>query len=471
MIDEKQLQEVYTWIDEHQDDIIHDLIDVASIESVSDADDEVKPFGQGCINVLERMLDKGKQAGFETHNFENYVGSILYDASKEENIGIWAHLDVVPAGEGWMSDPYTPVIRDGFLFGRGVGDDKSGAIGGFYIQQAFRALNIPLNHNIQLFLGTNEEKGMADIDYYVPRYPVPKFSFVPDAGFPGVAGEFGRLRYVLSSKNALSDDFVDMYSGTVFNIIPNKATVVLAKDTGIAYQELPDSFEVEETEEGIRITAFGVSSHAAGPERGVNAIKVLTSELVKLEGLKADDLAILSFIDHVNDDCYGGYLGFAKSDDISGQTVSSGTVLRLEEGRIHLTNDCRFCVTDTGDNILSFIEAKCDENDYEVEVVEKTTPYYLDKEGSAVKAVLAAYEKYTGEVKDIHIGKGGTYAGKIPNAMATGAVLRGNIEPPAYIEPGHGGAHQPDEFIPIDGYMEGIKLLATMILYVDDAIA
>ena len=50
-----------------------------------------------------------------------------------------------------MSDPYTPVVRDGCLFGRGVSDNKSAAIGGLYLQKAIRDLNIPVRHNLQLF--------------------------------------------------------------------------------------------------------------------------------------------------------------------------------------------------------------------------------------------------------------------------------------------------------------------------------
>ena len=36
------------------------------------------------------------------------------------------HIDVVPPGEGWSSDPFTPAHRDGYLYGRGAQDMKSG---------------------------------------------------------------------------------------------------------------------------------------------------------------------------------------------------------------------------------------------------------------------------------------------------------------------------------------------------------
>ena len=36
------------------------------------------------------------------------------------------HLDTMPAGPGWTTDPLEPVVRDGHLFGLGAADQKSG---------------------------------------------------------------------------------------------------------------------------------------------------------------------------------------------------------------------------------------------------------------------------------------------------------------------------------------------------------
>ncbi|MGC8673297.1 MAG: M20 family metallopeptidase [Thermoplasmata archaeon] len=42
------------------------------------------------------------------------------------HIAFNGHYDVVPAGDGWTYNPYEPVIKDGFLYGRGSSDMKSG---------------------------------------------------------------------------------------------------------------------------------------------------------------------------------------------------------------------------------------------------------------------------------------------------------------------------------------------------------
>ncbi len=48
----------------------------------------------------------------------------------EEVLGI--HMDVVPAGSGWDTDPHTPTIKDGRLYARGASDDKGPTTACYY---------------------------------------------------------------------------------------------------------------------------------------------------------------------------------------------------------------------------------------------------------------------------------------------------------------------------------------------------
>ena len=386
---------------------------------------------------------------------------------KEESIGIWAHLDVVPEGEGWMSDPYKPVIRDGLLFGRGVSDNKSSAIGGLYILKAIRDLNMPLNHNIQLYCGTSEETGMDDVSYYAEHYEFPKFSFVPDVGFPGACGEFGRTRYKLVSRKTLSPSIVELDAGSAFNIIPNYAYVLL-KNENLALNSIPsDGYKVTHIDDLVKIEAYGTSKHAAGPEGAINAIHQLTKVLSTLDGLCEEDKAIFAFLTKVNDEPYGTFLNINMNDEASGQTVSSGTILRFENGIVSLCNDCRFCVSDTAERIVNNIKEVSNLYDFEVEVEEMSKPYYLDKNSLPIQAINKAFKEATNSDREMYVSKGGTYAGQLERAVATGMVYRSNVPIPTYIAPGHGAPHQPDECLPIDGYMEGIKLFARLLFEVD----
>ena len=101
----------------------------------------VTPATGAVFDVLEAAL---LPLGFEVHRFtrgeapdapvENLVAM---RGSGSPHFGFAGHLDVVPAGEGWASDPFVPEIADGILTGRGANDMKSAiaafvaALGGF----------------------------------------------------------------------------------------------------------------------------------------------------------------------------------------------------------------------------------------------------------------------------------------------------------------------------------------------------
>ncbi|BAV66097.1 succinyl-diaminopimelate desuccinylase [Sphingobium cloacae] len=67
------------------------------------------------------------------------------------------HLDVVPPGQGWTSDPFVPEVRGDLLYGRGAVDMK-GAIGAFVA--ALHALPDELPGTVSLII-TGDEEGPA----------------------------------------------------------------------------------------------------------------------------------------------------------------------------------------------------------------------------------------------------------------------------------------------------------------------
>ena len=82
--------------------------------------------------VFDILDDELRAIGFEVHRWimgeapdgptENMVA---IRGEGGPHFGFAGHLDVVPPGDGWASDPFDPVIENGVLTGRGANDMKS----------------------------------------------------------------------------------------------------------------------------------------------------------------------------------------------------------------------------------------------------------------------------------------------------------------------------------------------------------
>lgn len=462
---------IHNWIDEHKEEIIKDHMDLVRIPSIADKDSDIKPFGQPCIDVLDFMLKKGKEAGFVTKNYENYVGCITQNPERnlDETIGLWAHLDVVPVDDKWHTDPFEPMIINDCIIGRGVEDNKGATIGSLYLMKALKELDIKLKHNLTLFMGTNEETGMLDIDYYANKgLEFPKFSLVPDAGWPGVRGQFGRTEFNLISNHPISEDIVRFEVGQASNIIPSEASITLKKSLGFDCTKVPaEHYEIVETEDTITIRAFGTGGHAAWPQGKLNALYLITKVVAENGCLCEYDQKIFDFMTAINEDMLGVPLGINYEDE-HGETVCTSTMVTLKDKKICFRCDCRSTVTAVAEELLTLIAENAAAFDMTSEILRCMGGSAISADSPAVKIVCEEYEKAKGEKVELEVMKGGTYAGKIPRALATGMVSIDRSLFPDYIVDGYGEGHQPDEALPIKDFFEGMKLFATILLRIDE---
>lgn len=177
-------EELRTYIENHESEMIEDLKSLIRIPSEKQAAEPGKPFGAPAAEALAQGIEILEKYGFAVTNYDNYA--IAADFNQEEKgLDILAHLDVVPAGEGWQeTDPFTPLIKEGKMFGRGTADDKGPAIAAIYAMRAVKELGYPLKKNVRLVLGSDEECGSSDLEYYYKREVEAPCTFSPDAEFP-----------------------------------------------------------------------------------------------------------------------------------------------------------------------------------------------------------------------------------------------------------------------------------------------
>ena len=192
------------YINNNIDNMLNELGELVSYNSVYSED--VAPFGLKNREVLDRALEIFESKGLKTKNLDYYCG---YGEVGEgdEVIGILAHLDVVPCGEGWNSDPFKMTEKDGYVYGRGVTDDKGAVIASLYAIKYLLDTGYKFNKRVRLIVGCNEESGSKCIKHYVEKEGHIDYGFTPDADFPGIYGEKGMVGGLFAGK---SDKILDI---------------------------------------------------------------------------------------------------------------------------------------------------------------------------------------------------------------------------------------------------------------------
>lgn len=469
-------QKVSEWFEEKKPQMIEDIKRLVRFPSIADLDSDVKPYGKACRDCLEEMLKIGQEHGFYTENYENYCGSI---GAKEKNwdnlIGFWNHLDVVPTGQGWKTDPFTPEVRDGFLFGRGSQDNKGPAIGILYVMQCIRELEIPMKHELCMFVGTEEEKGMSDLEYYCSHYPTPKISMIADSGFPVCYGEKGILEGKLQTEQELPETILSMQGGSSANMVPDWAEIVFAYRPELE-EEVRGNWKKGSCKingQEIVLRAKGTAKHSAFPEGSQSAFAVLFENVLNLKSLTEEEREILEQLFLVTVAYHGENLGIAFQDEVSGKTTCVATILETRERKAEVTLNIRYAITMDQDVLEDQLEKKAKSYGMQWIVQRNSAPNYFDKENPIVKKLTDIYNEITGEQTESFTMGGGTYARKLPNAFAYG--IGGMRETEEEQEKrkkrfpkGHGGAHEPDEALHLRPYFDALKIYVMALCELND---
>ena len=539
-------EELRTYIENHESEMIEDLKSLIRIPSEKQAAEPGKPFGAPAAEALAQGIEILEKYGFAVTNYDNYA--IAADFNQEEKgLDILAHLDVVPAGEGWQeTDPFTPLIKEGKMFGRGTADDKGPAIAAIYAMRAVKELGYPLKKNVRLVLGSDEECGSSDLEYYYKKeveapctfspetdpftplikegkmfgrgtaddkgpaiaaiyamravkelgYPLKKnvrlvlgsdeecgssdleyyykkeveapCTFSPDAEFPVINIEKGGMRgHFEKTSNAGTTGvrLASLQAGTKLNVVPGKAYAELA---GMAKEDLKTctdeteqktgvSFVLEDTENGnIKITACGAFAHASTPEMGNNALTALLQLLASVgmeESELKNDISFLAKV-YPHGDGKGAGLGVAMSDEESGELTLSLDLMNYDGKTLTGSYDCRAPICATKENLYDTAEQNMKKGGFSMEGSGMFPPHHVPADSPFVQTLLQCYTDVTGKPgKPFAIG-GGTYVHHLKNGVAFGCA---DLEVDNRM-------HGADEFVEIECLKECVVIFAEAIV-------
>ena len=430
-------ESISRWVDARREEYLRDVSRLVAIRSVTGEAKPGMPFGEGPAAALREALAMAEEKKFITRNYDGYV--MTADLREGETaLDILAHLDVVGEGDGWETDPYAAVEKDGCLYGRGTDDDKGPAVAAMFAMACVRELaGDKLKKNVRLILGTDEETGSRDIRHYYSVAKSAPFTFSPDASFPvyntekgGMVGRF--LRNWAASETL--PRVTGMSGGYRINVLPADAraevlglTVSQVREAcAAAAAEMNVSLTVTEIPGGARLAVQGLAAHASTPEQGRNGITALISLLCRLPLAESASTEALRSLEKLfpHGDGEGRALGIAMCDEISGPLTLAFSLFELTETGCEGSFDSRVPVCATEDNCRSVAAAAMEAQGFRFEG-NMRPPHHTPADSDLVRACLRSYEHYTGLKGECLSMGGGTYVHDIPGGIAFGAGMPG----------------------------------------------
>lgn len=411
---------------------------LVKIPSVSGEPEGKYPFGAECKNALDEFLKIAEENGFTAKNYDYYAGSADLYPEGEPELGILAHLDVVPVSEkDWSFPPFELAEKDGRLYGRGSEDDKGPLVAALFAMKAVRECGFALKSNVRLIAGCSEETGSElDIEEYTKRAKMPKKVFTPDAEFPIITTEKGMLRFSFGGSFDCKA-IESIKGGTVVNAVPSEVSAVIRCD--------------ESTRE---VTCKGKSAHASTPEQGENAFNILFERLLEADLPETDSGMLKSLLKlFPTGETNASALSLDVTDK-SGSTTCVFSIIDYSGGKLSCKADMRFPVSLTKSEATEKIKKAVEAAGLEFFGAVGSEPHCVDENSDFVQSLLQSYTEVTGKTGYCKAIGGGTYVHGIEGGVAFGMEIEG--------EDNH--IHGADEWVGIEALLTSAEIYAKAII-------
>ena len=215
---------------------ISEYIKVPNKSPIFDPDWERHGYMDTAVAMLEAWCRKQPIKGMqiEVVRIKGRTPLLFIDipGDSDEVVLLYGHYDKQPEFSGWEDDldPWTPVIRDGKLYGRGGADDGYATFGSLTAIRVLQEQNIPHAHCVVLIEGC-EESGSFDLPYYIDlledRIGAPSLVVCLDAE----CGNYDQLWCTTSLRGNLTGTLrtdvltEGVHSGTASGVVPSSFRV------------------------------------------------------------------------------------------------------------------------------------------------------------------------------------------------------------------------------------------------------
>ena len=407
--------------EEIKSDYLESLKTIVSYTSVLNEGENGTPFGQSIQNVLEKMLEITRSLGFKTYiDPQGYYGYAEIGQG-EELLAVLCHLDVVPAGDlsDWETPPFEATIKDGWIHGRGVQDDKGPSLAALYAVKALMDAGVTFNKRIRFIYGTDEETLWRCMARYNELEETATLGFAPDSSFPLTYAEKGLLQIKLHGPGSQA---LAIEAGEAFNVVPAKASYTGNLADSLEAELKKATFEYERS--GDTVTVIGVPKHSKDAAEGVNAIVCLATGLNPL----VQHSAIQFIAEVVGEDATGSRLFGEISDEPSGTLSFNISGLTINPDKSEIRIDMRIPVLADKNKLVQELSQIAEKYQLRYEEFDYLAPLYVPLDSELVSTLMAVYKEKTNDDSPAVSSGGATFARTMPNCVAFGALFPGALQ-------------------------------------------
>ncbi|MGH9422280.1 MAG: M20 family metallopeptidase, partial [Thermoanaerobaculia bacterium] len=192
---------------------------------------------QQAVALARAWVEEQQIAGLriETHELEGRTPLIFIEVDGDDSstVLMYGHLDKQPAMTGWDNGlgPWTPVLRDGRLFGRGGADDGYAIFAAVSAIRAVREQNAP-HSRIVVIIECCEESGSVDLPAYIDlladKIGTPRLVICLDSG----CGNYDQLWMTTSLRGSIVGNLTvevlseGVHSGDASGIVPSSFRIL-----------------------------------------------------------------------------------------------------------------------------------------------------------------------------------------------------------------------------------------------------